>query len=177
MQRESKSLFVMMCVIGIGILLILGTIALAAEKPDGKAYVNAKPAFSIIVPSWGEDEKEAVDYVALGQGVFKVPKFYVMNADYFTDKSNAESLAKAMIEILKDRYGAKDLKITYTKEIKLADGTPAFEAGLEWQHPQTVLYSSCIWAKKGNTKIAVIISDMGNVNESLKAYMYSLSIK
>jgi len=41
--------------------------------------------------------------------MFKVPKYYVSKADYYTEQSNAESLAKAMMVILKDRYGVKDL--------------------------------------------------------------------
>jgi len=177
MRKVLNSFFVMMCVIGTGVLLILGNIAAAAEKPEGKEYVNVNPSFSIVIPSWGDDEKEAVDYVALGYGMFKVPKYYVSKAGYYTEESNAESLAKAMMVILKDRYGAKDLNITYTKIIKLSDGTPAYEAGIHWRHPETRLYSSCMWAKKGNTRIAVTISNTDEITDSLKAYMYTLSIK
>jgi hypothetical protein len=177
MQGESKSLLVMMFIIGIGILLISGTTAAAAEKLDGKEFVNAKSVFSIVVPPWDGAKKEDIDYLALGCGLLKLPQIVVSRADYYTDKSTAESLAKSMINILKDRYAGTDFSITYTKEVKLADGTPAIEAGIKWNVAIASLDSSCLWAKKGETRISVIISDMTEIKEPLKLYMYSLSIK
>ncbi len=177
MKSASKSLFVTMFVIGIGILLISRTTVVATEKLDGKEFVNAKPVFSIVVPPWDEATKEDIDYVSLGCGLLKLPQIIVSKADYYTDNSTAESLAKSMIKILKDRYSGTDFVITYTKEIKLADGTPAFEAGIKWNVSIASLDSSCVWAKKGETRISVIISDMTEIKESFKLYMYTLSIK
>jgi len=177
MQKVSKSLVVKICVIGVGILLMQASVTVAEEKSDGREYVNAKPAFSIRVPSWGEIEKQDIDFVALGVGVMKVPQIVVSKAEYYTDGSSAESLANSMIGLLKDRYSGTDFIITYTKEIKLADGTPAFEAGIKWNLPIASLDSCCVWVKKGDTRIAAVISDMIEIKDSLKYYLYTLSIK
>lgn len=177
MKHGLNSLFVHLCVIGAGILFLAESSAVAAETLKGKQYVNKTPSFSITVPLWDEMSKWDDDYLALGYGMLKMPQIIVGKAHDVKNQSFADSLISELIKYLKARYSGTDFEVLYEKEAKLVDGTPSFEAGLRWSASMIPMYSSCIWATKEGTGVFAVVSDMGEITDPLKSYLYTLSIK
>lgn len=175
MKKVSKSLLIRMLVAG---TLLMSFAFAATAEPEGKKYENASPAFSVMTPSgWDGADKMDGDHFALQTGPYKLPSFYISNPKYYVDQSTLKSLTEGAGEVLKAKYQATNIEILYAKEIKLVDGTPAFEAEIKWQHPQVLLYSTHVWVKKGDVRIVAIMTDMDAVSTPLKAYLYTLSIK
>jgi hypothetical protein len=175
MKKLLNSLLIRMFVVGA--LLMSCTFAVAAD-PEGKKYENADPVFSIMTPSgWDSADMMEGDYIGVQTGQYKLPSLYVSKAKYHTDNVTLKSLSQGASEVLKAKYQATNIEILYAKEITLKDGTPAFEAEIKWQHPQVLLYSTHVWPKKGNVGIVAIMTDMDAVSASLKAYLYTLSVK
>ena len=148
-----------------------------AAGPEGIKQVNQNPAFSIITPSgWEKADRVEGDYVALKTGAYGLPNLYVSKAPYFTAQATVKALTEGATATLKERYQGEDFEILYAREIKLADGSAAFEAGIKWKHPQVGLYSVYLWVKKGTDGLVAIATNMEPVSDSLKAYLFTLSV-
>lgn len=174
-KRWFKKIWISMFATG---MLVLSCLGVQAAGPEGIKHVNKHPVFSILTPSgWDNADKVEGDYVALKTGAYSLPNLYVSRAPYYTANATLKNLTDGAIATLKERYQGEDFEILYTREIKLADQTKAFEAGIKWKHPQVGLYSAYLWAMKGTDGIVVIATDMEPVSDTLKAYLYTLVIK
>ncbi|MBW1848028.1 MAG: hypothetical protein JRJ27_13000, partial [Deltaproteobacteria bacterium] len=138
----------------------------AGLKVGPAKYVHKNPSFSITYPS---DWTKGIDPESLlfaYTGPYKLPDLRVKKA---TSLGSPEDSAKSLCAVLKKGSKAQTCKILYTKKITLSDGTPAHEVYVEWRHPQVMLHSTQVKAEKGKTAISAVITNMGEIDEGLKA--------
>jgi hypothetical protein len=149
-----------------------------AEGAIGPLFENQSPAFSINYPSnWKKGKKGENDFLFLKTGAYGLPNMRVSKSSSFTSSTTPEQAAESAVETFITKFKAKKCKVLYTKAITLADGTPAVETEIKWNHPSTVLYTCNIQAEKGGVAITAGCTDMMKVSEKNKAYLRTLLIK
>jgi hypothetical protein len=140
-------------------------------------FESKSPAFSVQYPLGWQKDKPRIEaellYVYTGE--FKVPTMNVSKADM---TASPDEYAKATCEFLKNTYGSPSCRVLYAKKSKLADGTLAYEAELEWRWPGwNILYTCSVVAKKGDTSLSVSMTDLERISEDYKKFLYNISIK
>jgi hypothetical protein len=83
---------------------------------------------------------------------------------------------KGLIKILEDMWEASNCKPLYEGEIKLKDGTPAYEVELQWNHPMALIYTYEVVVFKDKKVIYVGVSSVEKVDDKLKHYPLSLTL-
>jgi len=168
-------------IIMLNILLMTTTILFSA--PNGDEFINHKPDFVITVPTgWhggAEDaDRSKGEFMIKYTGEWRMPSLSVIEAHYFTEATELKTLTEGAILSLKKNYKGKNFEVIYSKEIKMSDGSQGFEAEIKWQHPMKItLYSTHVWVRKNSVSLAAVLTNMKMNEESLKAYLYTLTIK
>jgi len=164
--------------------IVENKIAVKAEKPAagktlqayGTVYDHSSPAFSIIYPdSLSKQEPDPGCYFTATAGMFPIPKMNVLSEGEYT---TPDDFAKNTIKILEEGKKANNCEVLYAKKTQLKDGTPAFETLIKWDHPMIPgLYTAKIVAKKGNSIIAVSMTEKKEVSDEYMQCLKSLKIK
>ena len=166
----------------ISTILILFSSFLAAS-PNGDKFINDSPSFTIITPAgWkgGVDDanKSKGEFFIKYTGEWRMPSLSVVKVPYYKNKDDLKILIQGAIASFKTNYKGKNFEVLYSKEIKMSDGTAAFEAEIKWRHPMKItLYSTHVWVKKGQTGLAGVLTNMKPNEDSLKAYLYTITLK
>jgi hypothetical protein len=144
------------------------------KKIEGNLYEHKSPAFSIIYPlSWKEGKPDGKSFFKVEGGMMGIPSMNIASQEMVQSPEDAGKALCKEISIV-----GKNCQIVYAKEITLSDGTPAFETQAKWDHPFMPGVNTCsIVAKKGDTCIGVALTDVEQIKEEYKQYMYSLIIK
>ncbi len=142
----------------------------------GTIYNHPSPAFSVIYPdSLTKKNPDPGCYFTATGGVLPIPKMNILSEREYTSLDN---FVKNTVKILENDKRASNCKVLYSKKTQLQDGTPAFEALIKWDHPFIDgLYTAKIVAKKGDSIIAVSITDKKELNDEYMQCLKSLKIK
>ena len=164
---------------GVTILAVAAIMLTAcATGPKAGYFVNKTPEFNVSYPdSWisapfaNENEvlrvKDARGLPVLTSNVRTLPKGYVLSKD----------APEALIDALK-LLGGDQIKLVSKKDIKLTDGTAAYESIVKWNHPMLPgLASVSLAAIKGDKVVSVTLTTKGMASEEQKKIPYSLSFK
>jgi hypothetical protein len=139
-------------------------------------YVSGWPAFTLSYPAdWVElpPQMRQVFRVA-APGPTQLPGLTISVFSSLLPLDNTPMLVVPAFE----RMG-RDVKVLYKKPSQLKDGTPAFEAELEWvissgDKVNTLVFSTA----KEDVWVLMTLSDVkGKIGEDLKGIAYSLKIK
>jgi hypothetical protein len=106
----------------------------------------------------------------------EITTFEVAVADLPEGMSNKD-LAKGLIEFFEDHYNASNFETLYEREIKLKDGTPAYELEVKWQHPAILLYTYELVVFKDKKMITVSVTNASKISDKLKEIPMSLTFK
>jgi hypothetical protein len=153
---------------------------IAGCATGGNVFNNESPAFNVAYPSGinkGVPNKNRHE-VFRGAGIGGLPTF-VANA--YTDRASfslEKDSSKDLFESLKTNDGGTGLGVVSDKATKLADGTPAQEVTIKWNHPLAFgLYTTAVYAKKGSNLIVVSLTTYGAVPPDMVKLLYTLKIK
>ncbi|MGA3083418.1 MAG: DcrB-related protein [Thermodesulfobacteriota bacterium] len=164
-----------------GFFVLVGLIMILAFMPVPNAtaatFVNKAPDFTMTVPSWGEvNSRNKNSVLRKAQDSFEVTSFDVAVADLPEGKTYKD-LAKEVMDFLATQYMAKNFSTLYEREIKLKDGTPAYELELKWDHPMLVLYTYQLAVFKDKKMITVQVASDKQISDKLKEIPMSLVFK
>ena len=164
---------------GVTILAVAAIMLTAcATGPKAGYFVNKSPEFNVSYPdSWisapfaNENEvlrvKDARGLPVLTSNVRAMPKGYVL----------AKDAPEALIDALK-MLGGDQLKIVSKKDIKLVDGTTAYESIVKWNHPMLPgLVSISLATIKGDKVVSVTLTTKGMPSEEQKKIPHTLSFR
>jgi hypothetical protein len=153
---------------------------IAGCATGGNVFTNKSPAFNVSYPleiNTGVPNKNRNE-VFRGAAMGGLPTF-VANA--YTDRASfslEKDSSKDLYESLKKHDGGTGLSIVSDKVTKLADGTPAQEVTIKWNHPLAFgLYTTALYAKKGSNLIVVSITTYGAVPPDMVKLLYTLKIQ
>ncbi len=140
-------------------------------------YVNGWPAFTVVYPrDWLERKPDGPGAVfqAVAPGPFQSP---ALSISVVSLQVPIEQVAAVVVPALQ-RVG-RDVKVTSEKPAKLKDGSPAYEAEIEWVHPSGVkLDTVFVVTKREGVWIMVVLTNaMDRVGEELRSHAYSLAFR
>ena len=150
-----------------------------ATAADTETFVHRSPDFTLIFPKWRKAYSRNPNSVlrkALDRN--EETSFDVALSDLSENKTYKD-LAKDMIDRLKDEYGAYNCSTLYERDIKLKDGTPAYELEVKWTHPSPKLLVYCyeLAVFKDKKIITVTVSAFSQISDKLKEIPLSLTLK
>lgn len=163
------------------VLLFIFIMALSviscAKAVDTELFVHKSPDFTLTVPKW-------VDQIAkYPTSVFKrkpesasSPVFEVWVKDIPAGWTYKDS-APVFIKEIESQLKGSDIKILYEREIKLKDGTPAYEYEVKWKSGMWPIHSYAVVVLKDKKTIFACVSDVLWVGDKLKQYPLSLKLK
>jgi hypothetical protein len=164
------------------LMLLVFTIALAfmpvPQAMADETFSYKSPDFTLTIPSWDKfksDNPNSVLRRVADQGT-QLPGIEVTVYNQTEGKTFKDS-AKALIEVLEDKFNATDCKTLYEREIKLQDGTPAYELEVQWKHPMVLLYTYQVIAAKDKKVVIVGVTSFSQIDDKLKQYPLSLTLK
>ena len=166
------------------LMFLLSTIALAfmpvsqSMAVDTETFSYKSPDFTMTVSQWPDQKSKNPDAVLRRLGnPAGLPTLEVTVSKLPDGVVYPKDLAKVLIKGLEDMWEASDCKILYEREIKLKDGTPAYELEVKWQHPAVLIYTYTVYIHKDKKLIGVFVSSIKEVSDELKQYPLSLTLK
>jgi len=149
-----------------------------ATAEDTETFVNESPHFTLTIPKWTKSENSKnPDCVLRGaRDAWEVTTFEADVSD-LPEGAAYKDLAPGLIQFFKDKYFASNFKTLYEREIKLQDGTPAYELEVKWQHPSVLLYTYQLVVFKDKKMVMVSVTDNKEVSDKLKQIPMSLTFK
>ncbi len=162
-----------------GLTMVLALMpVLQATAADTETFVNESPRFTLTVPKWSNSSNSRNPNMVLRRTYdpMEVTTFEVAVAD-LPGGASYKDLAKGLIEFFEDKYNASNFKTLYEREIKLQDGTPAYELEVRWQHPAILLYTYELVVFKDKKMVTVSVTDANQISDKLKQIPMSLTFK
>jgi hypothetical protein len=157
--------------------MVLAPIPALQTTAGAETFVNKVPAFTLEVPAWTVSKSASPKSVLRkAEDMMEITTFDVWVEDLPSDKTYKD-LAKDAINYLKSEYTAKNGDVLYEREIKLADGTPAYELEIRWQHPSVLLYTYEVVVFKDKKIVTVSVTSGDPIEDRLKKIPLSLSFK
>ena len=152
------------------------SVSVSEGSKKGKVYTHETPGLSIVFPeTWSTGEPDPGCLFTAKGGMFGIPKMNVLKERAF---ASPEDAAKDTIRILEEGKGAQNCRVVYAKKTTLADGTPAFEIMITWDHPMIPgLYTVKTIAQKGDVIIGASITDDKEISEPTIQFLKSLEIE
>jgi len=151
---------------------------LQAGAADTETFVNKSPHFTLTVPMWSKSSNSRNPNSILRKTYDpnEVTTFDVAVAD-LPEGSSYKNSVKNTIEFLEDKYNASNFETLYEREIKLKDGTPAYEQEVKWRHPAILLYTYQLTVFKDKKMITVSVTSDSKISDKLKEIPMSLTFK
>ncbi|MEN6638445.1 MAG: hypothetical protein ABFC95_04520 [Smithella sp.] len=149
-----------------------------AKTADNELFVHKSPDFTLTVPKWVDQKVPQDPYnifrrqtyagspTTLDVAVKDIPAGRTYKETPTAFKKGLESLWKG-----------SDVKILYEREIKLKDGTQAYEFEVKWKYGMWPLRSYAVIVFKDKKAILVVITSLLWVGDNLKQYPLSLTLK
>lgn len=149
-----------------------------AKTEDNELFVHKSPDFSLTVPKWVDQKASQDPYnifrrqpypgaaTTLDIAIKDIPAGRTYKETPTAFKNGIESLWKG-----------SDVKILYDREIKLKDGTPAYEFEVKWKYGMWPLRSYVVIVFKDKKAILAVITSLLWVGDNLKQYPLSLTLK
>jgi hypothetical protein len=165
---------VILCVFTMALTLITVPRTMAA---DTETFVNKSPDFTLTVPKWTKSKSlNTASVLREAMDPLEITTFDATVSD-LPEGQAYKDLAKDMIDYLVDKYKATNCTTLYEKEIKLLDGTPAYELEVKWNHPAILLYTYQVTVFKDKKNISVSVTSNDPIRDELKKIPLSLSFK
>ena len=171
-----------------GVLILLGITILLSLMPslpamaaDTETFVYKSPYFSLTVPKWRKTSSRNPNSV-LRKALEKSEEtsFDVAVSDLSEGKTYKD-LAKDICDRLEDEYGAYNCRTLYERDIKLKDGTPAYELEVKWMlnlprlTAQLYCYELAVFVDK--KIITITVASPSPITDKLKEIPLSLTLK
>lgn len=178
-----KLIVLFIVVVGVLFLLFYSTVSQAQAAPADTMpksapglYVCGWPAFTLSYPAdWVELPPQMRQiFRAAAPGPNQLPGLTIT---VFSNLMPLENTTTLMVPVF-ERIG-KDVKVLYKKPSQLKDGTPAFEAELEWVNSSGDKMNTLVFSTaKEDVWVLMTLSDQkGKIGEDLKGIAYSLKMK
>lgn len=148
-------------------------------EPGERLYEHRDPAFTLRFPeSWTFKEPGEREYlhVAATKGA---PNIIVAQAT-LPEVPDAKQIAQQNFESLRASQGFKVGTIVYAREVRLDDGTPAYETLIRWRHPlyRVKLATLYLQVFKNGTALKLVATDLGeDLSEQHRRWCYSLHLE
>ena len=163
------------------ILLFIVIMALSVmsctKAVDTELFVHKSPDFTLTVPKW-IDLKSLDPNIILRRkpelGAATSLDVSVHDLRAGMTYKDAPPVFKKALETL---WEGSDVKILYEREIKLKDGTPAYEFEVKWKNGIWPLRTYSVIVFKDKKIILVNITTLLWVGDNLRQYPLSLTLK
>ncbi len=164
-----------------GFFVLVGLVMMLAFMPvpnaTAETFVNKAPDFTMTIPSWKDvASRNKNSVVRRAEDPYELTSFDVAVADLPEGKTNKD-LVKDVVGYLTDQYEGSNYSTLYEREIKLKDGTPAYELEVKWNHPLVLLYTYELAVFKDKKMITVQVTTEKPVSDKLKEIPMSLVFK
>jgi hypothetical protein len=148
-----------------------------AKAVDTELFVHKSPDFTLTVPKWIDQiSKDPNSVLKRKPESASAPVLEVAVKDIPAGWTYKDS-APAFINGLESQLKGSDIKILYEREIKLKDGTPAYEYEVKWKYGMWPLRSYAVVVLKDKKTICACVTDVLWVGDNLKQYPLSLTLK
>jgi hypothetical protein len=173
MREILKGVLILLCLpLVLALVWVPQTMSASTET-----FVNKSPDFILTVPMWSKvNSRHPASILRKALDPSEVTAFDVIVYD-LPEGHSYKDIGKDMVDYRKDKYKALNFKILYEKEIKLSDGTPAYELELKWKHPEILLYTYEVVVFKDKKIIAISVTSDKQINDKLKEIPLSLRMK
>jgi len=163
------------------VLLFIFIMALSvmscAKAVDTELFVHKSPDFTLTVPKWVDQISKNPNSVFRRQPESaSTPTLEVTVTDLPAGWTYKDSVP-AFIKGIESQLNGSDIKIIYEREIKLKDGTPAYEYEVKWNYGMWPLRSYAVVVLNDKNKIWACVTDVLWVGDNLKRYPLSLTLK
>lgn len=153
-----------------------------AAAVDTELFVHQSPYFTLTVPKWIDQESRDPNFVFNRKPTPAAPTALAISVSTLPagKKITYKDLAPAFKRVLENQDGS-DVKIIYGREIKLKDGSSAYEIEAKWKIGKwpfrSSLNSFVVVALRDNKSIWVCVSDAKEIGDNLKQYPLSLTFQ
>lgn len=139
---------------------------------------NKEPAFTVTVPSWNNSTKSR-NPNSIARKVADPDEVTSLEVSVMplTEEKTFKEVTQDVVAFFEDTYDASDCEILYERNIKLSDGTPAYELEVKWQHPAILLYTYEVVVFKDKKMVTVSMTSYEKIPDKLKKYPLSLTFK
>jgi hypothetical protein len=174
---------------GFGLMMALVvTMALAinpvstVKAADTELFVHKAPDFTLNAPKdWIKSDKSLNPNCVLrktSSPMEGLPVLDVLVSNLPEGKTYKE-MTKDIIKFLQEKYQASNCQVLYERDIKLKDGTPAYELELKWDLPvmEILLFTYELVVFKDKKIIGVAMTNVEQVSDDLKQFPLSLTLK
>jgi hypothetical protein len=165
------------------LVLFIFTVVFAAipalqSKAWAEEFVNKTPHFTVEVPKWNDTKKNLSPGTVLkrAEDMLELTTLVIMVEDLPANLT-VKDLTPAFIADVERSYSAKLAEVKYEREIKLKDGTKAYEFEVQWDHPSIRLYTYEVVVFKDKKIVRVMITTGDPINDEYKKIPLSLSFK
>jgi len=140
---------------------------------------DKSPNFTLTLPSWDKspNTKNPDSVVRLAADPLEVTTLDAGVSVLLQEKPFFKYMPKYVIAFLRRNYDATGLQILYERDIKLSDGTPAYECEIKWNHPAVLLYTYYVHAFKDKKVVTIAVTSDEQIQDTLKKYPLSLKFK
>jgi hypothetical protein len=149
----------------------------ASGGRDTETFSYKSPAFTMTVPLWDKQKSPDSSVVLRRIGTPDGLPSIDVGVSFRPNGIAYKDLATGFIRNVVTIWKASNCKTLYEREINLKDGTPAYELEVQWKHPQALIYTYVVYAFKNNRMISVSVSSGRKVDDKLKQYPLSLTLK
>jgi hypothetical protein len=144
---------------------------------DTELFVHKSPDFTLTVPKW-------IDLKSLDPNIILKRKPELGAATSLEVKAHDlragmtyQDVPPVFKKVLETLWEGSDVKILYEREIKLKDGTPAYEFEVKWKNGIWPLRTYSIIVFKDKKIILVNTTTLLWVGDNLKQYPLSLTLQ
>jgi hypothetical protein len=145
---------------------------------DATFTYDKSPNFTFTIPSWdtSPNSKDPNGVLRLTADPLEVTTLSGGVADLSAGKT-VKDLPKDNIAFLRKNYEATGFQTLYERDIKLSDGTPAYEFEIKWNHPAILLYTYYVVVIKDKKVVTISVTSSDPISADLKKYPLSLKFK
>jgi hypothetical protein len=160
------------------IFIMALSVMACAKTADTELFVHKSPDFTLTVPKW-VDQKASQD----PNNIFRRQTYpgspttldiVVKDLPAGRTYNETPTVFKRGIETI---WKGSDVKIIYGKEIKLKDGSQAYEFEVKWKYEVWPLRTYAVVVFKDNKAILAVITSLLWVGDNLKQFPLSLALK
>jgi hypothetical protein len=167
---------ILKCAVLLFILIMALLVMSCANTVDNELFVHKSPDFTLTVPKWIDQKSKNPNSV-----LWRVPKPGLSPALEVTvhdlpagrTYKDTPAIFKKGIE---SQWNGSDVKIIYEREIKLRDGTPAYEFEVKWNYGKWPGRSYVVVVFKDKKSIWACVTDVLWIGDNLKQYPLSLTL-
>jgi hypothetical protein len=149
-----------------------------AKTVDTELFVHKSPDFTLTVPKW-VDQKAAQDpyNIFRRQTYAGSPTTIDVAVKDLPAGRTYKDTPTAFKKGIESLWKGSDVKILYEREIKLKDGTQAYEFEVKWKYGMWPLRSYVVAVFKDNKAILAVVTSLLWVGDNLKQFPLSLTLK